>query len=105
MSRPTVADLTEQVAELTAIVDDLATRPVVLPDLTLPTLELTADPVVVAPWAGVRKALAAGAGATAAALGTAMLDGDLTGAEGYIALGAGLLALAATYRVPNADAA
>ncbi len=48
------------------------------------------------------KALTAGAVAFLAGLGAAMADGDLTGAEGVIALGAGLAGLAAVFQVPNA---
>ena len=50
----------------------------------------------------IRKALIAGGFATASALGAAMLDGNITAAECIVAGGMGLLAGAATYRVPNA---
>ena len=53
--------------------------------------------------ATIRKALLAAAFAGAAALGGAMLDGNLTSAEGIVAAGMGLLAGAAVYRVPNED--
>lgn len=49
-----------------------------------------------------RKAALAAAFAFVAALGSAMLDGDVTGAEAIVATGFGLTAGAATYRVPNA---
>lgn len=51
----------------------------------------------------IRKAVVAAGFAAAAALGAAMLDGNLTVAEGIVSGGMGLLAGAATYRVPNAD--
>ena len=51
--------------------------------------------------AAARKALLALAFATAAALGTAMLDGDLTTAEALASLGAGLVTGAGTYAIPN----
>lgn len=50
----------------------------------------------------IRKALVAGAFAAAAALGGAMLDGDLTVPECIVSAGMGLVAGAATWRVPNA---
>ena len=50
----------------------------------------------------IRKALVAGGFAVAAALGAAMLDGDLTLAEAIVSAGMGLVAGAATWRVPNA---
>lgn len=53
--------------------------------------------------ATMRKAVLAAGFAAAAALGGAMLDGDLTAAEGIVAAGMGLVAGAATWRVPNAD--
>jgi len=53
--------------------------------------------------ATIRKALVAAAFAAVAALGAAMLDGDLTGAEAIVSAGMGLTAGAATYRIPNAD--
>lgn len=49
----------------------------------------------------IRKALVAAGFAAAAALGAAMLDGDLTAAEGVVSAGMGLVAGAATWRVPN----
>lgn len=49
----------------------------------------------------IRKAIMAAGFAAAAALGAAMLDGDVTLAEGIVSGGMGLLAGAATYRVPN----
>lgn len=49
----------------------------------------------------IRKALVGGAAAALAALGTAMLDGDVTASEGIVAAGTGLVALAAVYAVPN----
>lgn len=52
-------------------------------------------------WKRARKAVVGGAATAAAALGTAMLDGNLTGAESTIALGTGLLAAAAVYGVRN----
>lgn len=51
----------------------------------------------------IRKALTAAGFAAAAALGGAMLDGDLTAAEAIVSAGMGLLAGAATWRVPNAE--
>jgi hypothetical protein len=50
----------------------------------------------------VRKAALAAGFAAVTALGMAMSDGDLTGKESVIAIGAGLLAGGAVYRVPNA---
>ena len=52
----------------------------------------------------IRKALTAAGFAAAAALGAAMLDGDLTGPEAIVSAGMGLIAGAAVYKVPNADA-
>lgn len=49
----------------------------------------------------IRKALGAAGFAAAAALGAAMLDGDLTGAEAIVSAGMGLVAGAAVYRIPN----
>jgi hypothetical protein len=49
-----------------------------------------------------RKALVAAAFALIAALGGAMLDGNLTAAEVVASVGLGLTAGAATYAVPNA---
>lgn len=49
-----------------------------------------------------RKAVTAAVVALGAALGAAMLDGDLTGAEAIVSTGMGLLAGAAVYQVPNA---
>lgn len=48
----------------------------------------------------IYKALTATGFAVVAALGAAMLDGDLTRAEATVSLGMGLAAGAATYRVP-----
>ena len=53
----------------------------------------------------VRKALLAAAFAAAAAVGTAMLDGELTQQELMVAGGTGLLAGYATYQLPNAKKA
>lgn len=50
----------------------------------------------------IRKALLSAGFAGAAALGAAMLDGNLTGGEAVVAGGMALLAGAAVYRVPNA---
>lgn len=50
----------------------------------------------------VRKAIIAGVLGAGGGISTAMLDGDLTRKEGIIALGLGLGAGLATYRVPNA---
>lgn len=50
----------------------------------------------------IRKALIAAGGAAAAALGGAMLDGDLTRPETIVAAGAGLVFGFAAWRVPNA---
>lgn len=49
----------------------------------------------------IRKAVVAAGFAAAAALGASMLDGDLTGAEAIVSAGMGLVAGAATWRVPN----
>lgn len=49
------------------------------------------------------KAYTAAGAAAAAALGTALLDGSITTGEGLAALGAGLLAGAAVYKVENAQ--
>lgn len=49
----------------------------------------------------IRKALVAAFGAAAAALGTAMLDGDLSTREGVTAAGMGLVFGFATWAVPN----
>lgn len=48
----------------------------------------------------VRKAATAAVFAGVAALGTAMLDGNLTAAEGIVSAGMALVAGAATYQVP-----
>lgn len=53
--------------------------------------------------ATIRKALTAGGFALVAALGAAMLDGDLTTAEVLVSVGMGLTTGAATYAVPNAE--
>ncbi len=46
---------------------------------------------------------AVAAGATAlGALGASMADGDLTGPEAIVSLGAGLVAFAAVFKTPNA---
>lgn len=50
----------------------------------------------------VRKAVAATLLGAAAAIGTALLDGDLTRPEAVAAVGAGILAGAGTWAVPNA---
>lgn len=50
----------------------------------------------------IRKALMAAGFGVAGALGTAMLDGNLTGAEVVVAVGVGLGAGVATYAIPNA---
>lgn len=52
--------------------------------------------------ATIRKALVAAAGAEAAGLGTAMLDGNLTVPEVVAATGAALVFGFAAWRVPNA---
>ena len=52
--------------------------------------------------AQIRKALVAGGAVTASTLGGLMSDGSVTGAEVCIAVGAGLVAGAAVWRVPNA---
>lgn len=107
MSRPTVADLAEQVTELRGAVNALAdVPPLVLPELPelLPLVEMTTEPVVVAPWAGVAKALVGAAVAGLGVVGTALTNGVLTPAEAVGAALAALTALAAVYRVPNADA-
>lgn len=52
----------------------------------------------------IRKAIVSGGFATAAALGAAMLDGNITRPEILVAAGMGLVAGAATYRVPNTEA-
>ena len=51
--------------------------------------------------APIRKALVAAAGAAAAGLGTAMLDGALTLAECIAAAGSALVFGFAAWRVPN----
>ena len=51
--------------------------------------------------APIRKAVLAAGFAAAAALGAAMLDGNITGAECVVSGGMGLLAGVATWRVPN----
>lgn len=51
----------------------------------------------------IRKALTGFVGAVGAGLGTAMADGDLTRPECIVALGAGILAGTAVYRIPNAE--
>lgn len=48
----------------------------------------------------INKAISAGVFMLAGTLGGLMADGDVTTAEAIIALGAGLVAGAATYRVP-----
>lgn len=50
----------------------------------------------------IRKALVAAGFTAAAALGGAMLDGSLTVPECIVSAGMGLVAGAATWRVPNA---
>lgn len=50
----------------------------------------------------VRKALAAAAFTAAGTIGGTMLDGQLTLVELVAGVGAGLVAGAATYRIPNA---
>lgn len=52
----------------------------------------------------IRKALTAAVGTAVAALGAAMLDGQLTSAEGLVSLGTGLVVGFAAWRVPNAPA-
>jgi hypothetical protein len=47
----------------------------------------------------IRKAVGAAIGAGAAALGTAMLDGNLTGPEALIAAGGALIAGAAVWKL------
>lgn len=49
----------------------------------------------------IRKAIAAAGFAAAAALGTALLDGDVTTAELLASVGAGLIAGAGTWSIPN----
>lgn len=51
--------------------------------------------------ATIRKALAAGAFAAAAAIGAAMLDGNLTQTEALASIGVGLVTGAGTYAVPK----
>lgn len=53
--------------------------------------------------ATIRKALIAAAGAEAAGLGAAMLDGSLSVPEVIAATGAALVFGFAAWRVPNAD--
>jgi hypothetical protein len=86
MSEPTKAELLAQLRDLQAATQQGTTA---------------APIVVVAPWAGVRKALIAGVAAVAALLGGALSDGSLTTIEAVSSLGAGLVAFAATYRVSN----
>lgn len=50
----------------------------------------------------IRKALFAGGFALVAAVGVAMLDGNLTGGEAIASVGAGLVAGAGTYQIRNA---
>jgi hypothetical protein len=50
-----------------------------------------------------RKAYTAAAVALVGGVGLALSDGSVTGSEVLVALGAGLLAGAAVYKVPNAD--
>lgn len=52
--------------------------------------------------ATIRKALVAAGFAAVGTLGGVLLDGDLTGPEVLFSLGTGLVAGAATWRVPNA---
>jgi hypothetical protein len=49
------------------------------------------------------KAIIAGLVAGSGALGTAAQDGTLTGTEGLAAAGTALVALVATWRVPNRE--
>lgn len=49
----------------------------------------------------IRKAVAAAGFTAASGLGTAMLDGNLTTAEAVASVGAGLVAGAAVYLIPN----
>lgn len=48
----------------------------------------------------IRKAITAGVGAGVTALGTAMLDGQLTAAEAIVGAGLALLAAGATWGAP-----
>ena len=50
----------------------------------------------------VAKALVASAATAVGALGASMADGDLTGPEAIVSLGAGLVALAAVFKTENA---
>lgn len=50
-----------------------------------------------------RKAYTAAGAAFATALGTGFLDGSVTGSEFIAAVGAGLLAGAAVYKIKNKD--
>lgn len=52
--------------------------------------------------ATIRKALVAAGFALVGAAGAAMLDGDLTRPEAVVSTGMGLIAGAATWKVPNA---
>lgn len=52
----------------------------------------------------IRKAIAAAAFGTAGAIGTALLDGELTRGETLASVGVGLLAGVAVYNLKNADA-
>lgn len=52
--------------------------------------------------AQVRKTIVAGIGTLVTGIGTAMLDGALTGAESITALGAALVAAGIVFYVPNA---
>lgn len=51
----------------------------------------------------VKKAVAAFFAAGLGSLGTAVLDGSLTSPEALVAMGVGLVAAAAVYKLKNAD--
>jgi len=51
-----------------------------------------------------KKAFTAGGATLLGSLGTAMLDGSLTGSEVMLALGAGLVATAGVFKVKNEPA-
>lgn len=96
MTRQTVASLSDRLAALERVAaEGIDLLPAVLSERTVP--------VVVAPWASVRKALAAGILGGLGALGTTLLDGTLTTAEAYASLGAGVLAATGAYIVRNQE--
>lgn len=91
--------------EPTALADDVALE--VARQLAAarpaPSVQVVNPPVVVAPWASIRKALAGGFGAVLAGVSAGLVDGHLSSTELWAAVGLGVAVLATVFRVPNAD--